>query len=351
MARRANKDGSIYQRKDGRWVAAVSRPDKKRVTAYAHSKAEAREKLLRLLVAAPDDANAGNPGMTVAEWAQVWIESLSQTVRPRTEKVYADTLRLHILPALGHLGLGTVTLADVDALIAEKVSSGLAPESVRLIGAVIRTLFKTAVKKGHIKSSPTEGMTLPRKQSREIEAFTRYQVTKLIRSSEPDPLLNAAIVLSATMGLRRGEILGLDWQDVNLESGTLKVRQTLTRNQDGTYYLGEPKTKRSRRTLAMTDAARESLLRLPHREGLVVPLMPEVLFRRWQALQIDCFQSHKPFHALRHTYASLLIKEGVHARKIMESMGHSSITVTMDTYSHLMVDDSDTTDAINGLFR
>ena len=355
MAKRGNNEGSIYRRSDGRWVAALTLPGSKRRSLYAKT----RQEVARKLAAALRDRDAGLPvtpeRQMVGQFLTHWLEeSVRHTVRPSTHSRYAELVRIHAVPMLGHKSLARLTPQDIQGLYTHTLGIGLSRRTVEQLHAVLRRALGQAFKWGLVARNVATLVDVPRPRRIEIRPLSPEQARTLIGATQGHRM-EALYVLCLTVGLRQGEALGLRWGDVDLETGMLHVRSSLHR-VNGQYEFVEPKTDRSRRAIALSTAALSALGRHQERQhierlqagplwedwGLVFttalgkPLNRHNVTRDFKALlrkaDLPCLR----FHDLRHTCASLLLSQNVHARVVMEVLGHSQIGLTMNTYAHVM---------------
>jgi integrase len=357
--RRGNGEGTITRRKDGRWEArykAHTASGPKRKMIYGKTRAEVAEKLARAISDRSSGLAFDAGSLTVGEFLDRWLkDSVRDTVRQRTYERHEELIRLHIRPALGMLKLKALTPAHVQGLYRDRLDSGLSPATVQKIHVVLHKALSQAVKWNLIPRNATEAVNAPRPAPEEMRPLSPNEARRLLEATSGDRL-EALYVLAVHTGMRQGELLGLKWEDVDLECGVIRVRRTLTRNR-GRLILGEPKTKRSRRTVRLTETAaqilREHLERqleeierlgdLYRDQGLVfttevgTPINPTNLRKRSFAPLLE--RSGLPairFHDLRHTCATLLLSRNVHPKHVQELLGHATIAITLDTYSHVL---------------
>jgi integrase len=236
-----------------------------------------------------------------------------------------------------------------------RLNSGLSPATVKKIHVVLHKVLSQAVKWSLVPRNVTEAATAPRPSPKEMRPLRAEEVRKLLEAAKSDRL-DALWVLAVHTGMRQGELLALKWTDVDLEAGKIGVRRTLTR-ESGHYTLGEPKTKRSRRTIKLTGAATQALRAhlgrqmedidrlgdLYRDQGLVfasdsgAPLNPSnVRNRNLRRLTRQAGLPQIRFHDLRHTCATLLLSKNVHPKIVQEMLGHATVAITLDTYSHVL---------------
>lgn len=353
--RRANGEGTVYERRDGRWEGAYTLPNGKRRRLYARTRQEAS----RRLTAALRDQQLGlaptDNKLTVERFLARWLQEVARPgLRPMTFDHYESMIRLHLLPELGRVRLARLTPADVQALLNRKSAAGLAPKTVAYIRGVLRTALGRAMKWGLVTRNVAALVDPPRRVHHEMRTFSPEELGQLLSAIESDRL-HALYVVAMATGLRQGELLGLQWPDVELDAARLTIRHSLQRVA-GRPQLVEPKTGGSRRTVALNAPALAALREhraLQARERLQAPPGKwhdsEFVFTTPIGTPLDgpnltkAFQRHLEaarlprlrFHDLRHTCASLLIAEGVPLKVVAELLGHSTIKLTADTYGHV----------------
>lgn len=357
--KRGQNEGTIYRRKDGRWTASVSLGDangnSKRKSYYGRT----REEVSKKLNAALNDLQKGIPVITerrtVAQFLDSWLSEVAKpSTRPKTFKTYSYLIRVHIKPALGSKVLEKLTPQDVQRFLNNKSDTGLSPKSIRHIHATLRCGLNTALKWGLVQRNVATLVSTPRLQKKELSTFTPEEARLFMESVKGDRL-EALFSIALTLGLRQAEVLGLRWQDINFDARTLRVNVTLQRIEKQ-FRLVEPKTERSRRVLPLTppilSALRvhrsrqleEKLLLGPywHDSDLVfttrtgTPIEPRNLVRKFHLILKHAGLPRYRFHDMRHACASFLIAQGVPPRTVMDILGHSQISLTMNTYAHVM---------------
>jgi len=374
MAKRGTNEGSIFKRKDGRWVGSVNLGwedgKRKRRHFYAATAAEVRDQLLK----ARSDQSQGLPvateRQTVAQFLKGWLEhTLKRRAKPRSVESFTAIVNKHIVPELGRIRLEKLTPQQVQALLEKKrepyktktktgkviEKHGLGSQSIANIRTVLRSALGQALKWGMVARNVATLIDPPRIPRPQTHVIDIDGARKLLEAARGERF-EAILVLALTLGLRRGEILGLRWSDVDFEGRVLRVNQALQRI-GGKLQVTEVKTERSRRVVAIPESvvralkarraqqAQERLLAgsewkdsdLAFTNPTGGPLEPITLHRDYKRLlRTAGLPTETRFHDLRHTAASLLLAEGVHLRVIMELLGHSSISLTANTYSHVM---------------
>ncbi len=355
--RRPNGDGSIFRRKDGLWAAYLSTELGRRKYFYGTSREEVRKRLGAAIHARESGTLADSRGILLGDYLDQWLTDVVRpNVRPWTHKGYEVHVRLHIKPALGRIPLEKLQPVHVQQLINERSRTGLKPKSVRYVLGTLRASLNQAVRWGLISRNPATLVDGPRVEQYEINPLSPDEARAFLASVKGDRL-EALYSVALTMGLRQGEALGLRWQDVDLDMGYVRVTKQLQRI-DGTLQLVEPKTKRSRRTLALPSSIRTALVQ--HRDGqrdertaagerwidtgLVFTttegkgLDGTAITKQFHSKLEQAGLPQRRFHDLRHSCATLLLVQGVSPRVVMDLLGHSQIGLTMNTYSHVIPD-------------
>ena len=359
MGKRGNGEGSVYQRKDGRWVGQylvyLSSGPKYRYI-YAKTRKLAAEKLTKAMADRDGGFVFDDENLTLSDFLDIWLsECVKDTIRASTFERYKGIADLHISPALGRLRLKALTPAHIQGFYRGRLDTGLSPATVQKIHVVLHSAVSQAVKWSLVPRNVTEAATAPRPSPKEMRPLSAEEVRRLQEAATGDRL-EALWVLAVHTGMRQGELLALKWTDLDLEAGKVSVRRTLTR-ESGHYTLGEPKTKRSRRTVKLTGPATETLKShlsrqmedmdqlgdLYRDQGLVfttasgAPLNPSnVRNRNLRRLLKKAGLPQIRFHDLRHTCATLLLSQNVHPKIVQEMLGHATVAITLDTYSHVL---------------
>ena len=261
MGRRGNGEGSISRRKDGRWEAkytAHTADGPKHRALYGKTRKEAADKLAKALADRASGYTFDTENMTVGEYLDRWLNDSDRgSVRTSTYERHEQIVRLHLKPALGRVKLSKLTPAHVQGLYRDKLDSGLSPATVQKIHAVLHKALAQALKWNMIPRNATDAVKAPRPTPEEMHPLSPDEARKLIEAARGDKL-EALYILAVHTGIRQGELLALKWEDVDLNEEVIHVRRTLVRS-GGRIYIGEPKTKGSRRPVHLTGAAVEAL--------------------------------------------------------------------------------------------
>jgi len=342
--RRGKGEGTLYQRPDGTWRAMVNLgwQDGKRVrrSVSGTTRREVVEKLREARRAMDAGLQPVSDRLTVAAYLEDWLEATRDNVRPATWQRYRGIVRTHHISRIGRIPLSKLTPGDVERLLRDMEGS---PRTRHHARAVLRTALARAVAHGLILRNPAALASPPRVAHREIESWDATQVRTFLDAIRGHRL-EALFTVAVTTGLRQGELLGLRWSDVDLSGGTLTVRHALQR-VEGRLQLVETKTAKSRRTVPLPELALRALRTV--QEGPIIgthlfttpsgsPLYGTAVYRDFLDVIAAAGLPRIRFHSLRHTAASLLLAQGAHPRVVMEMLGHSTIALTMNTYSHVI---------------
>ena len=358
--RRGNHEGSIVKRNDGRWMARVMLPSGKRRAFYGKTRKEAADKMTAALRDVAQGMPLANERQTVGQFLDEWLDiRVRQTVRPRTFEAYESKVRLYLKPDLGRVRLSRLTPEHVQRAMNKWLDRGLSPRTVRHARTVLRTALGQAVKWGRVQRNVASLVDPPKVERTDPTVFTPEQARAFLTAVEGNRL-EALYHVAVALGMRQGEVLGLCWDAVDLDAGTIRVVRNLQR-VNGRPRLVEPKTRRSRRTLPLSPSlvsklrqhrARQNRERLAagdrwqnwNEAGLVftsevgTPLDSPNLLKRFRRILDEAGLPAIRFHDLRHGCASFMIAQGLNPRVVMEQLGHSQISTTMDTYAHVMPD-------------
>ena len=357
-ARRGNGEGSIGKvrrpRKDGSfvelWRGRMVLPDGRRVTVYGKTRIETSDKLVEIRGNAAKGILPASEHPTVAAYLERWLQDVARpTVRSGTLVLYQGLVRRHIVPRIGQHRLERLTPAHVQGMLSELETKGASPRLREQAYNVLHRALDQALRWNLVLRNATAGVDRPRVPKKTMHVLSPEQAESLLVAARDDRLF-ALYVLALTTGMRQGEVLGLQWEDVDLRERSLSVRHTLL-SDGGVLRLGEPKTASSRRRIELPEVAAEALR--AHREQLLGeglrsapwvfpdtaggPIRKENLVRRsFEPLLKRAGLSKIRFHDLRHTAATLMLLRNVPAKVVQERLGHASIALTLDTYSHVL---------------
>jgi integrase len=360
-SRRANGDGTITRRANGLWQGAAyvttTRGIRRREYVYGRDRDEVRAKLNQLLSAEQARIPVSHERWTVEAYLSYWLEHVVRPSRaPKTHQGYELAVRLHIVPVIGKKRLPRLATQDVRAVLARVQEGGGSPRTVQFVHAVLRAALETAFREEIVSRNVAKLVRAPAPRSRISRGVSADDARKILQAAARDRL-SALYVLALYLGLRRGELLGLRWADVDLEVGRLEVVQTLQR-VEGRLQFVRPKTRRSERTIPLPDVvvaalrehrARQAKERLAAGSswtdsGLVftsrvgTPVEPDNLRRSWYEVR-TVLDAPLRLHDLRHTCVTLLLEAGVAPHIVQQIAGHSALDVTMNIYAHASLEE------------
>ena len=359
--RRANGEGSLRKRSDGRWEGryTVGRDPKTGKLIYKNvlgrTQAEVREKLKEAIADSDKVDVVKAEQYTVGQWMEVWFENYAKLkVRPSSHQTYRGYLDHHIKPYIGNIPLNKLTSLDlqklykklltggrVDRIESTHQPKGLSPKTVRNINQIISSAMELAKAQKLILTNPTESCALPKVEHREMKTLTQEQLSAFLREAKVTGVYEMYYIELAT-GLRRGELLGLKWKDVDFTNGTIRVQRQVARI-NGEIVEAPLKTKNSYRTVTIGPDAVEILKEqkektddeyvFPSPNG--GPISPDSVNHMLQRVLKRAGLPQVRFHDLRHTFATLALQNGVDIKTVSGMLGHFSAGFTLDTYTHV----------------
>jgi len=339
--RRGRGEGSIYRRKDGRWVGQYDLcTDLGKKTKYIYGKD--RKEVATKLTKAMADRDAGMVfdagSLKVGDYLDGWLDSIRDTLRRRTWIRHEEVVRLHLKPSLGNTKLDRLSAPQIQSLYRSKLDRGLSPRTVQIIHTTLYKALKQAVRWSLVPRNVADSVDHPKAPKREIKPLDEEQVKRLLKAAEGDKF-EALYVLAITTGMRSGELLGLQWKDLDLPAGIVRVRRTVFNGR-----IEAPKTVKGNRSIKLTETSIRVLRKHEKTSEWVFCTnagtsisVHNLHNRSWKPLLVRADLPHNTrFHDLRHTCATLLLTKGVHPKIVQEMLGHASITITLDTYSHVL---------------
>ena len=362
VKKRANGEGSIRKRKDGRWEGRYTaghdletgKPIYKNV--LGRTQAEVKEKL-KTAIQETQSLDFSKTGQyTVGQWMDVWYENYAKIkVRLSSHQTYKGYIKNHIKPNIGDIPLEKLTTLDlqrlyktllargrVDRLESKGQPKGLSPKTVRNIHQVLSSALKLAQEQRLILTNPAEGCALPKVEHREMKTLPMEQLQSFLREAKDSGVFELYYLELAT-GLRRGELLGLKWEDIDLEHGDLRVRRQIARI-NGRVVEAPLKTKNAYRTLPLAEDTISILEEQKKKVGSSPwvfpsatggPISPDSVLHMLHRVLKRAELPEVRFHDLRHTFATLALQNGVDIKTVSGMLGHFSAGFTLDTYAHV----------------
>jgi len=369
---RGNGEGSIYKRKDGRWCGVVTigtdhkTGKQKRKYFYAETRKEVARQMTELKQQLYNGKYIEPSDIKLIDWLNKWIDGRKQTLAYNTYRTYKGIIRNHIKDELGHLKLEDINTRMIQDLLNEKIvngrikgdgEGGLSVRTVKYIHQTINKALDQAVKEKLLTDNVCKAVELPKKQEeKKLHTWTIKQVNKFLKVAK-DYKYYPLLFLALNTGMRRGELLGLQWKDIDMDKKRLEINRQLARTDKGLIFK-KPKTKTSQRTIPLPDPVVNYLGSHKIKQGekrlalgqsyndndLVCsnsignPVDPRNLYREFKRISKAANLPEIRFHDLRHTFATTYLQAGGNIKTLQEVLGHSSITMTIDTYSHVTED-------------
>jgi integrase len=371
--RRVNGEGTISgPRKDGRYVgafyASTTAGTRKRIYVYGRTRQEARERLLEEQAKVQQGIPVAARSWKLGEYLDYWLENVVKpTKRPATYALYEINVRVHLKPGLGKHQLKRLSVSAVQAFLNGKLRDGQSVRNVQILRQILSAALTRAVREELVVRNVARLVELPTWEPAEVIPWSSAEALAFLEAARPDAKY-PAFVLFLLYGMRRGEVLGLRWQDVDFDADELRVRQQVQRIQ-GQLHFGPVKTRAGKRDLPLIGLTKDALRIRQEQQaadkarlgrawvetGLVFttrtgrPVEPRNLLRSFARICDNAGIRKIRVHALRHTAASLLKDLGVPARDAQMILGHAHISTTQQIYTH--VDEVARRDALGKLNR
>lgn len=360
--RRANGEGNIRKRSDGRWegrYTAGRDPDTGKVI-YKNVLGKAQAEVKEKLKAAQEECRKVDvvkaDQYTVGQWLMLWYENYAKVkVRPSSHQTYLGYIRNHIQPHIGNLPLKKLSSLElqklytlllkrgrIDRVESKQQPKGLSAKTVRNIHQMLSTALDQAVEQRLLSSNPAKGCALPRVERHEMKTLTQEQLVALLREAKNSGVYEMYYIELAT-GLRRGELLGLKWEDIDLENAVIRIRRQVSRI-NGEVVEAPLKTKNAYRSIAIGPDAVAVLEQQKRKVGgsewvfpspTGGPISPDSVLNMLHRVLDRAGLPRIRFHDCRHTTATLALQNGVDVKTVSGMLGHYSAGFTLDTYAHV----------------
>ena len=354
--KRGNQEGSIYQKPNGKWRAQIML-NGGRLTITATTRLEAQDWIRSTRNQIENGLTFKGANTQFGEFLDEWLASAKPRLTEHSWRTYGQIVRDHISPSLVKVRLRDLNPAVIQRFYDKKVADGLGLRTVQKTHTIIHAALNSAMKLGLIGRNPDNATQPPKPRRREMQYLDAAQVKKLLETARRTGDRNYALCyLAVSTGMREGELLGLRWDDVNLEQGILNVRFSLKRLPSGVLALKQPKTKTSIRAIKLgrqtidilqlqkirnsMDAEKagklwkEQKFVFPSTVG--TPMDPTNLIKAFRKLLRKADLPRIRFHDLRHTAASLMLNNGVDVLVASHRLGHARPSITLDVYGHLI---------------
>ena len=360
--KRANGEGNIRKRADGRWggryTAGYHPETGKRIikNVLGKTQAECKAKLKKAI----EESHALDVGRadeyTVAAWLRTWFDLYAKPhIRPSTMNYYHRNIEQHIIPAIGDIPLNKLTTRDLQKLyndlqnngrlrkVQKKEKPGLSNSTVRGIHMMLHNALDRAVKEKLILSNPTENCIIPKIEKQEMKILHPDHISSYLNAAERRNAL-PMFYLELVSGLRKGELVALQWSDLDAKNKTISVSKQYIKNPNGELTLSRPKTETSVRKISIPQEAVD-LLMAEHGKHPESPYMfpspvtgemyyPDSVVNLHKKILKDAGLPHIRFHDLRHTFATLALQNGVDVKTVSSMLGHYDAGFTLRTYTH-----------------
>ncbi len=318
------------------------------------TKKDAEKRLSEILTQLDNGTFIKPDRATLAEFLERWLNDYKPNLSPRGYERYRDIINRHLIPDLGSIVLCRLKPENIQKHYTACQDKGLSSGTVRYHHAVLHVALKTAVKWGLLARNPADAVGPPKTRHAEMKTWGEDEINIFLEASRVSRYY-AVFYTALFTGMRRCELLGLKWGDVDFIMSQIYVNRGLHHLKDGSYVFTEPKSAKSRRTIALPPSA--FLMLKEHKEkqslewsmmgktltenNLVFctpsgePFRPNTITRAWETTASKCGLTVIRLHDARHTHASIMLKQGIHPKIVQERLGHSSIQITLDTYSHV----------------
>ena len=363
--RRPQGDGTIRKRSDGRWEARIIIGHKNDgspmyKSAFAKTQKSALKQLHQLLDLYRDVDLTEECRMTLGEWMDKWLdEYMIFTIKENTIKGYRSQIDHQIKPFIGHKQLASLTTADIQKFYNKIKKEGrvhphpihghvLSDSMVRKIHMMLHEAMEVAVRERYIVRNPTDNTTIPKKTITEKQVLDDSQLNRFLEAIQGEPYWHDFFYVEVMTGLRRGEICGLKWQDINFEENKLQVKRSVSVKKGGGVSIGETKTETGVRCIQMPPSVAE-LLKSKKQTAITEwvfpnfmhpeqPISPATAYRKLKIILKHAGLPLIRFHDLRHTFATHATHGGVDPKTLAGILGHTNASFTLDTYTHVTSD-------------
>ncbi len=352
--RRGNNEGSLYHRKDGLWCAQISLGGR-RLTKYAKTQKECREWIKETISKIDGGLTFEATQLTLERFFELWLNGKELSRRPGTVDNYRKITNSYILPKMGQMRLQEIQPTHIKQLYLVLKKEGKGARSVQAVHVVLHCALKQAVREGLLGRNPLDAVDRPRVEQTEFQVLTEEQARQLLAVAS-ESLFETVFHLALITGMRKGELLGLKWSDLDPTKGTIFIQRQLQYLKPDGYILVPPKTKAGRRQLKLG----QSMLAQLEKHRIHQELLKATAADKWQENDLIFTSSigtymdqskvskefkrllkkaglpNLRFHDLRHTSLSLLLEMGTPVNTVQRRAGHSKASVTVDVYGHAM---------------
>lgn len=355
--RKANGEGTIRRRDDGRWEARITIGDKRK-SIYGKTKTEVRNKMIEIQMDVLDNSFVNESSITVKTWLNTWLNDFMGNVKFSTLRSYNTYVKIHILPAIGHVKLKDLTAIHIQKMYNDLRKKGLATATIQVIHCIVHGSLKKAVEIKYLKHNPSNGCVIPQVINRNKMFLADENIKKFLNAIKGDPYEDA-FYFDMFTGLRKSELCGLTWDCVDFKNGTVRIYRQLQKvgvvNGRSTFEFTCLKNKKER-VVKPAPQIMERLKNIKKRQlenklkygryfsnenefvftnELGTPCHFHTMYFHLKKIAADIGMPELRFHDLRHTFATLSIQGGIDIKTVSSSLGHATTAFTMDVYGHV----------------
>lgn len=318
------------------------------------SKKEANSVMHRLITEMEQGKVVKKSNKTVTEWMEEWLSLYLPNIEETTRVGYKTKIKCYIIPAIGHIQIGSLRAEHVQKMVNDMMARNLSPKNIRDAYNNINAAMKKAVVLRYIAYNPCEGVVLPKLKKYRAQVYDQKLIHQLLDMTKGTDLY-LPVFLCVTVGLRRGEMLALRWDDIDFSNKLLKVRHNMVRGEKG-YIIKAPKSEAGIRDIAIGEEVLDELRQARTQYmmdaftygtgfqnlGFVVrqadgsPYKPDSMTQKWERFLEESGLPKIRLHDLRHSNATALIQAGVNPRVVQQRLGHSDVSITLNTYTHVL---------------
>lgn len=353
MAKRANGEGTLRKRQDGRWEAIYySEVDKKRHSIYGKTQKEVKDKLKAAQAEMNRLKTLKGDNMPMAEWFDIWLTNYTSNIKPATLYAYRSAVRSRLKPSIGDIQIRNLKTNDIQNMYIKMKDEGLTPKTIKDIHGVLHKALDQAVKIQLIYDNVSNACVLPRNITKEINPLNEEKIAEFLALTKGDRCEDIFYIALFT-GMRQGEILGLTWDCINLNSGMIRINKQLLRSRDGSgAYFGSPKNGKERVVYAPITIIdrlkrRKELWDIKKKffhdgipsdlvftDSAGYPLKHQLVYKHYKRIARKIKLPDSRFHDLRHSFAVISLQNGIDIKTLQETLGHQTASFTLQRYAH-----------------